>query len=160
MKQFIKLTVLAGGFMFVNLTFLSPVKADVCNTYTVRDPQGNSVNLRANRNGRIIRALRNGTQVTVTGAETNGWFPVRVGTSATRGWMDSSRLAQNVDYVVFDPNDTFVNIRAEPNGKIIGRVPNGTTITEPMNYIREWAAVPQFNGVIHGRFIRQPDCSQ
>ncbi|MBD1923565.1 SH3 domain-containing protein [Microcoleus sp. FACHB-831] len=160
MKQFIKLTTLTGGFIVVNLTFLSPVKAEVCNNYTVRDLQDNSVNLRANPNGRIVRALRNGSQVTSTGAESNGWLPVKVGTSGSRGWMDSSRLTQNVDYVVFDPDDSFVNVLEKPNGKIIVRVPNGTTIPEPMNYIRDWAVVPQLNGVIQGRSIRQPDCLQ
>lgn len=159
MKKIMTLTALAGSFMAVNMAFLSPASADVCRNYTVRDSKDSSVNLRTNPNGRIIRAVRNGTQVTATGEESNGWLPVQVGKTGVKGWMEGSRLTQNDDYVIFDPNDTFVNIRKQPNGQIIGRVPNGTTINEPMNYVGEWASVPQFNGFINGRFIRQPDCS-
>ncbi|MFB2921766.1 MULTISPECIES: SH3 domain-containing protein [Aerosakkonema] len=156
--NFIFMAIVSGFFTVLNTPILSSAQLDICRNYTVQDPLERYVNLRATPNGRIIRRITNGTQVTATGIERNGWLQVRVGKSRSRGWIDGDGLVQNEDYVVFDPKDTGVNIRQEPNGEIIGRIPNGTTIDEPINYVGNWAEVPQFNGFINERLIREPDC--
>jgi len=147
------------AFSVTSVAFLAQAKADVCRNYTVKDPKDPTVNLRATPNGSVVRSLRNGTQVTATEAEKNGWFLVRVIQSGATGWISTSRLTQNRDYVIFDPNDNSANIRKQPNGQVIGRVPNGTTIKKPTNYVGDWASVPQFNGFINRSLIREPDCS-
>lgn len=148
------------GWLLLSLTFLVPARADdICRNYTVQDPKDPTVNLRATPNGTVVRTLPNGIQVTATGEQRNGWLPVRVGTTGVTGWIALSRVTRNYDYVVFDPNDNSVNIRKQPNGEIIGRVLNGTSI-EPIDYVGDWASVPQFNGFINRHLIRKPDCSR
>ena len=88
-------------------------------------------NLREGPGGDIIVELSTGTNVTVTGRATEDWTEIR--TSNLRGWIYTELLAEVVD----DTDSPFpaatpvapaagltgVNIHAEPDGELIGGLP-------------------------------------
>lgn len=43
------------------------------------------------------------------------------------GWLPPAALANQI-CVVWDPNDSYANVRRSPNGQVIGRRTNGTQV--------------------------------
>lgn len=103
---------------------------------TVIDPTGTPLNVRAGPNGRILGALKKGSVVSVLDHRTQEgkrWALVAKFSEAW-GWVYGPHLkCEGSDEVgrictVSDPTGTPLNIREEPNGKIVGTWKNGVRV--------------------------------
>ena len=107
------------------------------------DPTGTPLNVRASPNGDIVGTLRNGVQVTVLDRSMDrkrqAW--VYVGRSEDRspiGWVyrqfiacgpsEPPRQTSQSPCEVMDPTGTPLNVRANPNGRIVGTLRNGVLV--------------------------------
>jgi hypothetical protein len=115
---------------------------------TVKDPTGTPLNIRAAPAGRIIGSAKNGTRLEFIDHQMVGgqrWARVgRYEPSATVLEMDGGVVFANylrcerplgaarpdnmVLCTVADPTGTPLNIRAAPNGAIVGTLRNGTRL--------------------------------
>jgi hypothetical protein len=140
---------LAAGLWLVTAGLPEPAMAcggnPVC---TVKDPTGTPLNIRASPGGRIIGTARNGTKLEfIDHQEVNGRRWARVARyepnaailSMEPGYVFGAYLRCQMPLaqatpevpavcVVNDPTATPLNIRATPNGAIIGTVRNGVTV--------------------------------
>ena len=127
----------------------------------VADPTGTPLNVRADPNGKIIGTLTNGSTVKLTrSASSYGkeWAYVsRSDSNAPLGWVFRNYL--NCDHrehgvaasaedqnacLVADPTGTPLNVRTEPNGRIVDTLRNGVLLTiigTRSSYGKEWANV-------------------
>ncbi len=152
----------------VLLASLHPTVADArfsmeerCFGYRVFDLNDTKVHLRQSPNGRILRTVANGTQVTDTYPETPpsspGWLSVRYQNQTVYVFR---RFLYRLVYEVVDPKDTRVNLRRSPNGPIIQALPNATLVMllAPQG---NWSKVRLENGqdgYVFSKFLREPAC--
>lgn len=104
-----------------------------CTVNVVFDRNDTSVNVRSSPNGTILAKIPNGTQAIVDNSRsTRDWsFAQFVGDGyigETSGYIKNSLISFNTSNFVFDGQDTFVNLRTAPNGRVLRKVTNGTPI--------------------------------
>jgi hypothetical protein len=135
---------------------------DRCFGYRVFDVNDRTVNLRQAPNGRIFRAVPNGTRVVDTYPDTPqttpDWMPVRF---QGRTVYVSKKLLYQAIYKVVDPNDRSVNIRRQPNGAVIRALPNNTEVAFVEPPRGKWTRVRLENGTIGyvaTNFLKKPSC--
>ena len=119
------------------LAFIQPALAcDGPPACTVIDPTGTPLNVREGPNGKILGTLRKGSVVAVLDHrmhESKRWALVAKFGDAW-GWVYGPYLScENSDETgrictVVDPTGTPLNIREEPNGRIVSTWNNGTRV--------------------------------
>ena len=146
-----KILVAIAATLFSSASFACD-GAPVC---TVVDPTGTPLNIRAGPNGKILSTLKKGSKVEfLEHKEEDGkkWALVaRYGEAW--GYVFSDYLkcdgADEMGEIctVTDPTGTPLNIREEPNGKILGTWDNGVRVRpyeEKMLKGKKWFAVERF----------------
>ncbi|WP_017717598.1 SH3 domain-containing protein [Kamptonema formosum] len=126
----------------------------------VYDAKDTYVNLRETPNGRVMMPLNNGSTVRVYG-RAGGWSWVQYPAARTGGYVYSQLLVPctGTCMVVADPNDTYVNMRQTPNGRVVAQISNGTRV-----YVyaqsgdwswaeREWDRVRTDSGYMFSQFL-------
>ena len=135
----------------------------------VADPTGTPLNVRTEPNGRIVDSLRNGVMVEIIGSGSShgkAWAYVgRADSKLPLGWvfrdyLNCDQHEQNVSIpsgednlaqsrcVVADPTGTPLNVRTEPNGRIVGTLNNGVVVMirdVTSSYGKAWARVSAGN---------------
>ncbi|KAF3885219.1 MULTISPECIES: SH3 domain-containing protein [Nostocales] len=134
-----------------------------CFGYRVFDLSDRTVNLRQSANGPVIKTVSNGTQVFDPFPDTppippgGKWTPV---TFQGQTLYVSTKFLYRAIYLVFDPNDSKVNVRQQPNGRIIKSLPNETEIAfiEPKG---DWTKVRLAAGevgYVSSKLLKKPSC--
>lgn len=129
------------------------------------DSNDDSVNLRENPNGLIIRSLPNGTRLGKPNEPAfieSGWTEVQVSIPEgkdERGYIFSELLHHSI-YEIRDSEDTFVNFREQPNGKILKPLVNGTEVAF-VSQEGQWTKVRLLSGeegYIFSTLLSPPSC--
>lgn len=156
------------GFLAVTTTVAFPQTATTrfstterCLTYRVFDSSDRTVNLRRSANGAVVKAVPNGTQVLDPYPETPpmpaGWTPVSFQKQIV---YVSNKLLYRLVQVVNDPSDRTVNLRQEPNGRVIKALPNGTEVVflEPQGGWTKVRLITGETGYVFSRFLKPATC--
>jgi len=121
--------------------------------------------LRSSPNGQILQKIPNGTKAYVDSSRANGDWSFASAKTSSPGYIKSNLLRQDTTYYVFDPQDTFVNLRSAPNGQILRKVNNGTPVTIlPNTEANGWVKVRlnidnQPEGYMFSSRISAPNCN-
>jgi uncharacterized protein YgiM (DUF1202 family) len=120
----------------INLVGLSAIACDGPPVCTVVDPTGTPLNVRAGPNGAILSTLKRGAKVEVVehkdhdgkrwalvGKYSEAWGYVFGAYLKCEGEDEMGKIC-----TVADPTGTPLNIREEPNGKILGTWDNGVRV--------------------------------
>jgi hypothetical protein len=140
-----------------NLVGLSAFACDGPPVCTVVDPTGTPLNVRAGPNGEILSTLKRGAKVEVVehkdhdgkrwalvGKYSEAWGYVFGAYLKCEGEDEMGRIC-----TVADPTGTPLNIREEPNGRILGTWDNGVRVRpyeEKQLNGKVWYAVERLAG--------------
>ena len=126
-------TILAASLCLITVPALACDGPPVC---TVVDPTGTPLNVREGPNGKILSSLKKGAMVEViehkdhdgkkwalVGKYAEAWGYVFGAYLKCEGQDDYGKIC-----TVADPTGTPLNIREEPNGKILGTWDNGVRV--------------------------------
>ncbi len=124
------------------------VSASEARDCVIEDASDTSLNVRDSPNGTVINQLRNGRSVTIGAIQNDprgrpwghasgqyqgqhrnwGWVfmqSVNCSGTSTRSTSNSS----GKECIIADPNDSSLNVRDRPNGKVVNRLRNGRKIS-------------------------------
>lgn len=102
-----------------------------CSAYVVFDRNDTYANLRSSPNGQVLQKIPNGAKASFI-RQTGDWILASFDgylAESGPGYIKSNLLRTDNTYTVLDTQDTYVNLRSSPNGKVLRKVTNGTPIT-------------------------------